>query len=171
MSLRADKTLNILLLASDAYRVSMLRRSMRQAGLCADIERLDLTAKPAVIARACSGRTGAAPDLVFIDLADTVPAALKTVREVAFGDRASSIPVVLLTSPDAETLLERGELDDGAATMFSARALDTFLAKLVGRRQAPFMRAIGILYAYGPILVKLPDAILERQDDSAQLSA
>lgn len=171
MSLRADKTLNILLLASDAYRVSMLRRSMRQAGLCAEIERLDLTARAAEVARACAGHSGVSPDLVFVDLADTQPAALRFARDIAFGDRACPVPVVLLTSPDSEALLERGELDGGEATMFTARALDTFLGKLVGRRQASFIRAIGILYQYGPILVQLPEAILEKPDDSAQLSA
>ncbi|MDH3747803.1 MAG: hypothetical protein OER97_06310 [Gammaproteobacteria bacterium] len=167
-----DKNLDLLLIADDAYRVAMLRRAMHQVGLSCTIRRLAQTKKAsAYLGRVKPYQNSPLPDLVFFDIADSDPSTVEIAKDIAFGERRSKVPVVLLTSPASETLLESGELDGGATTMFSPRTLETFLKKLVGRRRYGFLRALSTLYQYGPILARQPLNFLEHGSEPAELSA
>lgn len=164
--------LEILLVADDAVRVSLLRRSMRANGLSCNTRRVGYGKKAlAYLRRHSPYQTTPAPHLVLIDLAEQSDAARELVQQMAFGKRRSPIPVVLLSSPAAEVLLESGELDGGEATMFTARALDSFFRKLVGQRRAGFLKALATLYEYGPIILRLPEAFVESSEDAPDLSA
>jgi len=166
------KNLDVLLIADDSYRVAMLRQAMQQSGLNCTIRRLDQTKRAsAYLKRLQPYEHSPRPDLVLFDLAEPDPRSIELLRDVAFGNRRSEVPVVLLTSPASEPLLESGEIDDGEATMFSPRSLQTFLKKLVGRRRSGFLRALKTLYQYGPILARQPDHFLEKREEYAQLSA
>ena len=104
------KNLDVLLIADDSYRVAMLRQAMQQQGLNCTIR----------------------PDLVLFDLAEPDADSVELLRDVAFGSRRSEVPVVLLTSPASEPMLESGEIDEGQATMFSPRSLQAFLTTVFG---------------------------------------
>lgn len=172
MPKQADSNLDLLLVADDAYRVAMLRRVMQQVGLSCTIRRLGLTKKAsAYLGRLKPYENSPLPDLVLFDIAESDPATIEIARDVAFGKRRSQVPVVLLTSPASETLLDSGEFDGGETTMFSPRTLETFLKKLVGRRRNGFLRALCTLYQYGPILARQPIHFLERSEEPAELSA
>ena len=167
-----DQNLDVLLIADDSYRVAMLRQAMQQHGLSCTIRRLDQTKKAsAYLKRMQPYENSPTPDLVLFDLAEPDDTAVDLLREVAFGERRSEAPVVLLTSPASEPMLESGEVDEGQSTMFAPRSLQTFLQKLVGSRRAGFLRALKTLYQYGPILARQPRHFLEKRDDLAQLSA
>ena len=162
----------ILLLADDAKRITMLRRSFRDNGLTCRINRLGLGKKAAdFLHRQPPERPEMLRKLVLFDFAEASPQTLDLARDVAVGQDRSPCPVVLMTSPDTESMLEAGELDDGEATMFKARTLDTFLQKLVGGRRQNFLEALLTLYQYGPILARLPDEIVETVEQHEQLSA
>ena len=169
---KTPESLDVLLIADDGYRVSMLRESMRQSGLSCTIRRMDQTRKASAYVRKLeSYGKSPRPDLVLFDLAEPSEKTLEVLRDVAFGEQRSEVPVVLMTSPASEPLLESGEIDDGRATMFSPRALPSLLGKLVGSRRQGFLRALGTLYQYGPILARQPAEFLDRRDDYLQLSA
>jgi len=172
MPKKADRNLDLLLIADDPYRVAMLRRAMRHAGLNCTIRRLGQTKKAsAYLGRVSPYENSALPDLVLFDIADFDSSTVDIAKDIAFGERRSKVPVVLLTSPASETLLESGELDGGATTMFSPRTLETFLKKLVGRRRYGFLRALSTLYQYGPILARQPLNFLERSEEPSELVA
>lgn len=171
MPTMAETELDLLLIADDAYRVSMLQALMRNAGLTCTVRRLDQTKKAtAYLRRLKPFENSRLPDLVLFDIAESHPSIVDLARDVAFGERRSAVPVVLLTSPASETLLESGELDGGKSTMFASRALETFLGKLVGRKRHGFLRALATLYEYGPILARQPARFLENCELTSQLS-
>lgn len=164
--------LQILLIADDSYRIAMFRRAMKSAGLNCRISRLPQTRT----ARAFLNRKHLAdgesrPDLVIQDFACDDKHALDTLTVLAFGASRSMVPVVVLTSPATEQILQSGELDDGQSIMFSPRPLDAFLKKLARDRSAAFIAAVTTLYRYGPILARLPQHFFESGDNSTQLSA
>jgi DNA-binding NarL/FixJ family response regulator len=111
------------------------------------------------------------PDLVLFDLADLHKNSKDLLRSIAFGQQRTPVPVVLLTSPATECLLQAGDIDGGEATMFSPRTLASLLKKLVGQRQQGFLKALSTLYEYGPILARQPERFLQPCGGAAQRSA
>lgn len=164
--------ITIVLIADDSYRIALLRRAVRDAGVACTIYRIPLTtgARAFLKPKAPDG-TAATPDLVLCDFATTEAGVCRTVQAVAFGSQRSDVPVVLLTSEASENLLDSGELDEGAATMFSARPLEFVLRKLAGDGRRAFLRALATLYQYGPVLARQPDVFLDCGDDEKELSA
>ena len=172
MATSAVTNLQVLLIAENTRRVSMLRKSFRDNGLRCGIKRLGYSEKASQwLRRNSPPPSEPLPDLVLFDFAEAKPDAVALARDIAFGADRSPVPVVLITSPDTESMLESGELDDGKATMFTARALDVFLRKLVGRRRPGFLRALCTLYQYGPVLTSLPAPLLETIEQPDKLSA
>ena len=172
MVARTGTNLQILLVAENTRRVSMLRKSIRDNGLSCGIKRIGHSEKASLwLRRNPPTPSEPLPDLVLFDFAEAHPDAVALARDIAFGADRSPVPVVLMTSPETETMLESGELDGGEATMFAARALDVFLRKLVGRRRQGFLRALCTLYQYGPILTPLPAPFLETIEQPDKLSA
>lgn len=165
-------SLSIVLIADDNYRIALLRRSLRDAGVACTIHRLPLTtgARAFLKPKAADGSTAPA-DLVLCDFSSIDSDSRRVIQAVAFGSQRSRVPVILLTSQEAETLLDSGELDDGLATMFSARPLEFFVRKLAGEDSRVFLRALATLYQYGPVLARMPDAFLDCGDDRTELSA
>lgn len=164
--------ITMVLIADDSYRIALLRRAVRDAGVACTIYRVPLTTgAPAFLKPKAPDGTAAAPDLVLCDFASIDANVCRTVKAVAFGSQRSPVPVVLLTSKASEDLLDCGELDEGAATMFSARPLQFVLQKLAGDGRQAFLRALATLYQYGPVLARQPDSFLDCSDEKTELSA
>lgn len=172
MPANSQSLLTFVVIADDSYRIALLRRAVREAGVACTIYRVPLTtgARAFLKPRSPNG-TATQPDLVLCDFASTDASACRTVRAVAFGSQRSPVPVVLLTSKATEELLDKGELDEGEATMFSPRPLDFVMRKLAGDDRRTFLRALETLYQYGPILARQPDVFLEHGDHDTELSA
>lgn len=168
----AEMPLNLCLIADDTFRIAMLRRAIKAAGIPCSITRVARTAA-AVMFLKKKGPNGkmTEPDLVLCDFADVDKAACRSVSAIAFGSQRSRTPVLLLTSLLSETLLDSGELDDGQATMFAARPLELLLEKLAGDERSAFLHALAVLYQYGPVLARQPAHFLEIDDNRAELSA
>ena len=164
--------LTIVLVADDSYRIALLRRAVHDAGVACTIYRVPLTtgARAFLKPRSPDGAPSQ-PDLVLCDFATTDANVCRTVQAIAFSKQRSPVPVILLTSTASETLLDSGELDDGKATMFSARPLDFVIGKLAGDERRAFLRALATLYQYGPVLARQPEVFIDRGDDDAELSA
>lgn len=164
--------LAIVLIADDSYRIALLRRAVRDAGVACTVYRIPLTtgARAFLKPKAPDG-VPTTPDLVLCDFASIDTNVCRTVKAVAFGSQRSRVPVILLTSEASEELLDSGNLDEGTATMFSARPLEFIVSKLAGDGRRAFLRALATLYQYGPVLARQPDAFLHRGDDESELSA
>lgn len=168
----SQSPITIVLIADDSYRIALLRRAVRDADIACTLYRIPLTAGARAFLRPkAPGGTTATPDLVLCDFASADDNVCRTVKAVAFGSQRSPVPVMLLTSAASEDLLDSGELDEGAATMFSARPLEFILRKLAGDGRRAFLRALATLYQYGPVLARQPDAFLDCGDGETELSA
>lgn len=163
---------DLVLIAENPNRAAMLRDTMRNNGINGIIRRL----APGASAVDCARKTGTyqikdLPDLILFDY--SAPDELNTavLRDIAFSNDKARVPVVLLTSPISEDLLETGDIDDDSAVMFSPTTLVSFIRKMKGGKRKSFFKALDTLYQYGPILVRTPDAFLGYEQQRIALSA
>ena len=91
--------------------------------------------------------------------------------EIACGPNRLAIPVVFLTSPDSEVLLEDAGPECCDTTMFAPIPLDRFIAKMLEHSEQRFLRALSLIYELGPIVVRLPASYLHQSEDQYALSA
>ncbi len=153
--------LNLVLISENPMSASMLRDAMQKSGIHGLIRRLS----PGTAAVNCARQSGAyankqLPDLILFDY--SVPDEYNTeiLKKVAFSQDRARVPVVLLTSPASQDLLDKGDVDEHKAVMFSPTSLASFVRKLAADNRASFFRALDTLYQYGPILVRMPIAYL-----------
>ncbi|MDX1515258.1 MAG: hypothetical protein R3288_00385 [Woeseiaceae bacterium] len=168
----AKPGLTLVLVADDAYRIAMLRGAIQAAGIAGRLQRVGRTQKTCEwLGSDARQSRKSSPQLVLYDFADIDERSRRVAEQLAFGDARSIAPLVLLTSPASEALLDSGELDQGRATMFAPRPLGAMLQKLAGADAAAFLQALATLYAYGPILARQPSRFLDNDDGATPLSA
>ena len=166
------KDLNLVLIADNPASAAMLRDAMEKTGINGVIRRL----APGIPAVDCARQSGAyrhksLPDLILFDY--SVPDEHNTaiLREIAFSGQRARVPVVLLTSPVSQALLNNGDVDVDEAVMFSPTSLMSFVHKLRAAKRKSFFRALHTLFQYGPILVRVPTAYLGYEEPEMALSA
>lgn len=167
-----DKGVDLVLIADNPGRASMLRDTMQRTGINGVIRRL----APGAAAIDCARKAGAyrqkeLPDLILFDFANPNDVNTSVLRDLAFGKERSRVPVVLLTSPVSQQLLDTGDVDGDKAVMFSPTSLTSFVRKMRGARRKSFFKALDTLSQYGPILVRTPRAFLQVGHDNMALSA
>ncbi len=167
-----DKGVELVLIADNPQRATLLRDTMRKSGINGVIRRL----APGPAAVACARNSGAyvnkpLPDLVVYDYSDPTEYNTAVLRDIAFSSERSRVPVVLLTSPSSQDLLETGDVDGDTAVMFSPTSLASFIRKMQTAKRKSFFRALNTLYQYGPILVRLPEACLSYGRHALALTA
>lgn len=153
-----EKAINLVLIADDQGRASILRGVMEKLGVNGVIRRIG----PGKNAIDCARKSGAyreksLPDLIFLDFSDPDEKSIAVVRQIAFGDERARVPVVLLTSSDSLDLLDDSSVTDPKAIMFAPTSLPAFVGKMKNGKRSAFFRALDTLYQYGPILVRLPE--------------
>ncbi|MGB5256430.1 MAG: hypothetical protein WBN07_12775 [Woeseiaceae bacterium] len=151
----STKEINLVLIASDSGRSSMLRDAMARCGVDGVIRRI----KPGDPAIDCALQQGPyrdkpLPDLFFVDFTDPGEETIAVLNAIAFGDRRAPVPVVLITSPQSQELLDSGTLAADSAVMFSPTSLPSFMRKMKLEKRPSFFKALRTLYQYGPILVR-----------------
>ncbi len=167
-----DVTVNTLLISDCRECASLLRQSMEADEINGNIHRID--AQPDAMGRIrelCRDKSERRPDFILFDLSEPDPELLNMLRRLAFGSGRSPVPVVVLTSPETETILQSGRFDDGGAVMFSPITLDNLVATLRSKRRSRFLRALSVIYAIGPVLVQAPAALFSCQDEGLALTA
>lgn len=159
---QARKTLRILLIARNGYRIAMLKQAMHKSGVECHLQIIEQSKIAAACLRGVKPYDKVpAPDLVMVDFGSPGVESIARVRDIAFGERRSTVPVVLLTGPVTARMLDDGDIDGGDAIMFSPHSLVPFLSKLAGKKRDTVVAAVGILYQYGPFLIRQPDEFLD----------
>lgn len=167
-----EKAINLVLIADDHGRASILRGMMEKFGVSGVIRRID----PGKQAIDCARRSGSyrkksLPDLIFLDFTEPDEQSIAVLREIAFGDERARVPIVLLTSSDSLHLLDDTSVTDPKAIMFSPTSLPSFVGKMKNGKRSAFLRALDTLYQYGPILVRLPETARRHDYGLTALSA
>ena len=164
------RDINLVLIAEDSGRASMLRDTMAQCGINGVIRRI----APGVAAIDCARSQGSyrdkpLPDLFFLDFTEPSEQSTAVLKAIAFGKQRT--PVVLLTSAYSQDLLDSGGIGEESAVMFSPTSLSSFVRKMTAAKRASFFKALRTLYQYGPILVRPAEAALAYGRGVTALSA
>lgn len=164
--------INLVLIAEDATRASLLRDTMARFGVNGVIRRIG-PGEPAVN---CARQRGPycekpLPDLFFLDFTDPTEESISVLKAIALGDERTPVPVILMTSPNSQHLLDNGNLAGDSAVMFSPTSLPSFIRKMRSDKRGAFFKALRTLYQYGPILVRPPDSALHCNSGLTALSA
>lgn len=166
------KDVNLILIADNPQRASMLRDTMEQTGIRGVIRRLS----PGAPAVDCARRSGAyrdkkMPDLILFDYVSPDEKTTSILRDIAFGKQRARVPVILLTSERSQELLNTDEIAANDAIMFSPTSLASFISKMKAEKRSSFFRALDTLFQYGPILVRTPESWRRREYGPFALSA
>jgi len=169
---RKEKDLNLVLIAANPQRASMLRDTMEKTGIRGIIRRLS----PGTPAVDCARRSGAyrdkdAPDLILFDYVNPDENSTSILHDIAFSKQRARVPVVLLTSASSQELLNSDEIEGVDAIMFSPTSLASFVSKLKIEKRSTFFKALDTLFQYGPILVRMPESLLRHDYERIALSA
>jgi response regulator RpfG family c-di-GMP phosphodiesterase len=167
-----EKGVNLVLIADNPDRASMLRDTLEKTGINGVIRRLS----PGAPAIDCARRSGAyrqkeLPDLILYDYADPNEQNTSVLRDIAFSNERARVPVVLLTSPASQDLLDTGEVDGNETVMFSPTSLRSFVGKMKAGKRTSFFKALDTLYQYGPIIVRMPQSMRQYDTHQRALSA
>lgn len=168
----STKEINLVLIASDSGRASMLRDAMARCGVDGIIRRIN-PGEPAIDCALQQGpyRDKPLPDLFFVDFTDPCEDSIAVLNAIAFGERRAPVPVVLITSPQSQELLDNGTLVDDSAVMFSPTSLPSFMRKMKLEKRPSFFKALRTLYQYGPILVRSSVSAIRYDSGPTALSA
>ncbi|MDJ0749204.1 MAG: hypothetical protein QNJ11_06950 [Woeseiaceae bacterium] len=152
-----EKDINLVLIGENPGCANTIREILQVAGISGIIRRVT----PGERAVECARRKGSyqsadSPDLILFDY--EVPDKDKTtvLNEIAFCPDRASIPVVLLTSPESQKMINDGDVGDDKAVMFTPTSLTSFVDKMRNGQREVFLKAVRTLYEYGPILVSMP---------------
>ncbi len=105
--------------------------------------------------------TAPTPDLVLFDFTGADPRELKLLESLRSLDLFKSVPLVLLTLPDAEALLEEKYESRPDRIMFSPIELSGFLSTMNSLTKERFMNAVSLISSLGFVLVRAPAEFAE----------
>jgi response regulator RpfG family c-di-GMP phosphodiesterase len=161
-----NSLMNLLFISDSDEKADLLRQAMRQQGLRGDIRRMRPTRSAVAYARR-SGRfkEAKAHDFILFDFSEPDEKCLSIVADVAFGPNKAASPVILLTSPGSECLLDSERLAVDDHGMFAPTSLSCFLNKMRQHSRSRFMRALTVMSDLGPVLVRLPGFFMRHRDD------
>ena len=164
----ANDTMNLLLISDSAERGAMLSQAMEQQGLRGEIHRMRPSRSAVAFARRSGRYRRSTPhDFILFDFSEPNERSLAIVRDVAFGPNRAAAPVILLTSPSSECLLDSDSLAIDDSGMFAPTSLGCFLEKMRQHSRNRFLRALSVMSDLGPVLVRLPGFFLRNSDGVA----
>lgn len=164
--------LELVLITDRVDRTSLLHELFAKAGIPADIRRL--APRDSVLERIHHGERypeKSVPSLFFFDFIRPNEQTIGFLRAMAFEGRKPIAPLVLITSPESVDLLDSGEIDGGETIMFSPTGLASFVRKMRSQNRDHFLKALQILFQFGPILVRAPQTVLMRDPVELRKSA
>ncbi len=153
----SENSINLLLVANDPATSSLLKKALESCRIDGIIRRVPADS----VAVECARQSGSyqdktPPDLILFDFTEPTDDITAVLRDIAFSDERARVPVVLLTNTRSQQLLDEDNLHGNKAIMFSPTRLSTFVSKFENESRANFLKALGTLYQYGPIVVELP---------------
>ena len=152
-----ERDINLVLIGDDPGCANTIRETLQVAGISGIIRRVKPGDRAVDCAR-CQGsfETADHPDLILFDYEEPNEGKTEVLNEIAFCAERAEIPVVLLTSPESQELLDNGDVGDDKAVMFTPTTLTSFINKMRNGHREVFFKAVRTLYEYGPILVSMP---------------
>lgn len=159
--------LNILLVEDAPGQSELIRSALERSGNRCNLHTVGSGAHTIKYLRG-EGPYAAAPkpDLVFLDATNCESSQTKIFDQVHADTNSREIPLVLLTSPESEQMIDEtyNQTDDNV--VFSAIELDSFLKTMRARTPERFLDAVTLIQKLGFVLVRIND---ETAADEPQL--
>ena len=160
------KTMNVLLVSDCPDKAAMLAQLMEQQSLSVNLHRMQPSRSAVDYARRSGRYRRVTPHhFILFDFSEPDKACLSTVSTIAFGANRAPAPLVLLTSPESESLLYSGRIERGDSCMFSPTSLNGFLRYMREHSVSRILHSLSILSDLGPVLVRLPGYFMRDRDD------
>lgn len=171
MPKRSD-SLDLLLIADQPACTALLRRVLEARGIDFTIRQMAPGRAAIRYARIGSrARDGDMPDLILFDYSRPRPGCMALLRTLALGRKRAAAPIVVMTGPDTERLLEEAGEACPDTMMFSALKLTAFADRLALHGRDRFVRAATVMAELGPILVRVPGYFLREPERLAAANA
>ena len=116
-------------------------------------------------------KDAAEPDLVLFDYYEPLKGGMAMLRTLSLGRCRACAPVVVLSGPETEHVIEDANRNCEEAMMFSPVGLAAFIDRLGEHGKQRFLKAARIMSELGPLLVRLPDYFKRQPDDVSRLIA
>lgn len=162
----AEETMSLLLISDRADKAAMLTRIMEEHGLFSTIHTIGPKRNAVAHARRSGRYQRTTPyDFILFDFSEPDEQCLSIVSDVAFGPNRARSPLILLTTPSSECLLESDKLNCGDSSMFAPMSLGCFINKMRQHSRSRFLRALSVMSDLGPVLVRVPGFFMRPADD------
>ncbi len=169
---RLKDDLDLVLIADRPGRADLLHDLMQDADVSGMIRRIapgDRAVRR--VQQTGEFRHTALPDLFFFDFSNPDKLKVSVLRKIAFGRAKSTVPIVVLTSPESVALLDSGDIDGGQAVMLTPTSLNACIHRLCISKRTAYFKALRIFYEFGPILVRTPEHVLTQDSLEEVISA
>jgi len=156
--------LNILLIHDGPCRLDLVRSALEDACTRVRLHTVGAGRDAAKYLRqdAAYGNTPK-PDLALFDFSQPEKRYLKLIEELKSTEEAAKIPLVLLTRPESEELLEKKYEPKDDCVMFSPIALADFLKTMNSHCIDRFMKAVTLIADLGFVRVRAPAEFANRE--------
>jgi CheY-like chemotaxis protein len=162
------KRLNILLVEDDASLSDLIRTALEQSKNHCNLHTVGTGRNTARYLRGDGAYSAAPkPDLVFFDLSSIDQTRLKILDQVRAVVSNRDIPLVLLTTPESEQIIDDTYNQDGGSVVFSAIELDSFLRTMRARKPARFLDAVALIQKLGYVLVRVRTQSAEQDAETS----
>ncbi len=163
---RQQQRLNILLVEDDPSRATLVRNALAASQIRCLLHTVGAGSNVLTYLRHQKPFDEApTPDLVLFDFADPEQRLLKIVDRIKADVSLRDIPVVLLTGPDSEQMLEDVYRNGKDCIMFSPIELEDFLRAMQSFNIEQFLRAVKLIENLGFVLVRVPATFVQQQHD------
>jgi len=159
-----DRPVNILLFSDLAEREAMLIDAFNHAKTRHSVRRLS-------VSNIGKGWRLTSPDLVLFEFENDQQDTRKSLRLIEQWRRRPNAPVMLITNPHTQDLLENDAVYEAESLSFSAFSLPALAYHLRSDTRENFLSRLRRLYEYGTITVRLPQAVLFRENRRYRASA
>jgi len=159
-----DARLNILLVENFAGQTRLVREALRRSNNDCKLHAIGAGQNTLSFLRREGPYAGVPrPDLVLFDLSCADKRRLKFLERVQEDTSSGDIPLVILTSPKSEQLVEEKYNNNSGCVMFSPIELDSFLHAMHSRKPDRFLNAVTLIQKLGFVLVRVPSEFTEMQ--------
>ncbi len=154
---RNEERLNILLVGDDPRKVGVIRDALEQSGTRCRLHTVGTGSSMAKYLQRKEPYVDAPqPHLILFDFLEADERHLETLGRIKADRNLDNLPIVVLTVPATEQMLERAHANpDDECVMFSPIELNEFLRSMNAFRIDRFVNAVKLLAKLGFVLVRV----------------
>ena len=150
--------LNILLIESSAHRLGLIRDELKQAETRCRLHTVGTGGDSMkYLKREAPFNDAPQPDLIIVDLSQPLRRLLTFIDKLKSSKEFAELPLVVMTRPETEAILEEKYRASDGCVMFSPIELGSFLTTMNSMPLDRFLNAVRLIADLGFVLVRTPE--------------